>query len=41
MYKPYGPAIITEILPANVTASAIASINSLAAIGSVLRDHTC
>lgn len=36
MYAPYGPffAIITEILPANVTAGAIALINSLGALGS-------
>ena len=36
MYIPYGPffAIITEILPANVTAGAIALINSLGALGS-------
>jgi sugar phosphate permease len=36
MYAPYGPffAIITEILPVNVTAGAIALINSLGALGS-------
>ncbi|MEJ7739251.1 MAG: MFS transporter [Chitinophagaceae bacterium] len=36
MYAPYGPffAIITEILPRNVTAGAIALINSLGALGS-------
>jgi sugar phosphate permease len=36
MYAPYGPffAIITEILPSNVTAGAIALINSLGALGS-------
>jgi len=36
MYAPYGPffAIITEILPGNVTAGAIALINSLGALGS-------
>ena len=36
MYAPYGPffAIITEILPANVTAGAIAIINSFGALGS-------
>ena len=36
MYAPYGAffAIITEILPANVTAGAIALINSLGALGS-------
>lgn len=36
MYAPYGPffAIITEILPANVTAGAIALINSSGALGS-------
>jgi sugar phosphate permease len=38
MYAPYGPffAIITEILPANVTAGAIALINSLGALGSFI-----
>ena len=36
MYAPYGPffAIIPEILPSNVTAGAIALINSLGALGS-------
>ncbi len=36
MYAPYGPffAIITEALPANVTAGAIALINSFGALGS-------
>ena len=36
MYAPYGPffATITEILPANVTAGAIALINSFGALGS-------
>ncbi len=36
MYAPYGPffAIITEILPRNVTGGAIALINSLGALGS-------
>jgi sugar phosphate permease len=36
MYAPYGPffAIITEILPSNVTAGAIALVNSLGALGS-------
>jgi sugar phosphate permease len=36
MYAPYGPffAIITEILPGNVTSGAIALINSLGALGS-------
>ena len=36
MYAPYGPffAILTEILPANVTAGAIALINSFGALGS-------
>jgi sugar phosphate permease len=36
MYAPYGPffAIIPEILPANVTAGAMALINSLGALGS-------
>ena len=36
MYAPYGPffAIITEILPSNVTAGAIALINSFGALGS-------
>ena len=36
MYAPYGPffAIITEVLPRNVSAGAIALINSLGALGS-------
>ena len=36
MYAPYGPffAIITEILPRNVAAGAIALINSFGALGS-------
>ncbi|HZJ59400.1 MAG TPA: MFS transporter [Chitinophagaceae bacterium] len=36
MYAPYGPffAILTDILPANVTAGAIALINSFGALGS-------
>jgi sugar phosphate permease len=36
MYAPYGPffAILTEILPGNVTAGAIALINSFGALGS-------
>lgn len=36
MYAPYGPffAVITEILPANVSAGAIALINSFGALGS-------
>ncbi|CAN5160032.1 MFS transporter [soil metagenome] len=36
MYAPYGPffAIITEILPANVSAGALAIINSFGALGS-------
>jgi sugar phosphate permease len=36
MYAPYGPffAIMPEILPANVTAGAIALVNSLGALGS-------
>ncbi len=38
MYAPYGPffAIITEILPSNVSGGAIALINSLGALGSFL-----
>ena len=38
MYAPYGPffAVITEILPRNVSAGAIALINSLGALGSFL-----
>lgn len=41
MYAPYGPffAIITEILPANVTAGAIALINSLGALGSFIGSY--
>jgi sugar phosphate permease len=41
MYAPYGPffAIITEILPANVTAGAIALINSLGALGSFVGSY--
>lgn len=41
MYAPYGPffAIITEILPANVTAGAIALVNSLGALGSFLGSY--
>lgn len=36
MYSPYGPffAVITEVLPRNVSAGAIALINSLGALGS-------
>jgi MFS family permease len=36
MYAPYGPffAIITEVLPRNVSGGAIALINSLGALGS-------
>jgi len=36
MYAPYGPffAVITEVLPANVAAGAIALINSFGALGS-------
>src|SRR4029077_1043603 len=36
MYAPYGPffAILTEVLPGNVTAGAIALINSFGALGS-------
>ena len=38
MYAPYGPffAIITEILPRNVSGGAIALINSLGALGSFI-----
>jgi sugar phosphate permease len=38
MYAPYGPffAVITEILPRNVSAGAIAMINSLGALGSFI-----
>lgn len=41
MYAPYGPffAIITEILPANVTAGAIALINSFGALGSFVGSY--
>lgn len=41
MYAPYGPffAIIPEILPANVTAGAIALINSLGALGAFLGSY--
>lgn len=41
MYAPYGPffAVITEILPANVTAGAIAMVNSLGALGSFLGSY--
>ena len=36
MYAPYGPffAVITEVLPRNVSAGALAMINSLGALGS-------
>ncbi len=38
MYSPYGPffAVITEVLPRNVSAGAIALINSLGALGSFI-----
>ncbi len=38
MYAPYGPffAVITEVLPRNVSAGALALINSLGALGSFL-----
>lgn len=38
MYAPYGPffAVITEVLPKNVSAGAIALINSMGALGSFL-----
>jgi len=38
MYAPYGPffAVITEVLPRNVSAGAIALINSLGALGSFI-----
>lgn len=38
MYAPYGPffAVITEVLPRNVSAGAIALINSMGALGSFL-----
>ena len=41
MYAPYGPffAIITEILPKNVAAGAIALINSLGALGSFIGSY--
>ncbi len=41
MYAPYGPffAIITEILPANVSGGAIALINSFGALGSFLGSY--
>jgi len=41
MYAPYGPffAIITEILPRNVVAGAIALINSLGALGSFVGSY--
>jgi sugar phosphate permease len=41
MYAPYGPffAIITEILPRNVAAGAIALINSFGALGSFLGSY--
>ena len=41
MYAPYGPffAIIPEILPANVTAGAMALINSLGALGSFIGSY--
>jgi sugar phosphate permease len=41
MYAPYGPffAIITELLPANVTAGAIALINSFGALGSFVGSY--
>ncbi len=41
MYAPYGPffAIITEILPANVSGGAIALINSLGALGSFIGSY--
>jgi sugar phosphate permease len=41
MYAPYGPffAIITEILPGNVTAGAIALINSFGALGSFVGSY--
>ena len=41
MYAPYGPffAIITEILPANVSGGAIAFINSFGALGSFLGSY--
>ncbi|MGH2646211.1 MAG: MFS transporter, partial [Ginsengibacter sp.] len=41
MYAPYGPffAIITEILPGNVSAGAIALINSFGALGSFIGSY--
>ena len=41
MYAPYGPffAIITEILPANVSGGAIALINSFGALGSFIGSY--
>ena len=38
MYAPYGPffAVITEVLPRNVSAGAIALINSMGALGSFI-----
>jgi sugar phosphate permease len=41
MYAPYGPffAIIPEILPSNVTAGAMALINSLGALGSFIGSY--
>lgn len=41
MYAPYGPffAIITEILPSNVSGGAIALINSLGALGSFIGSY--
>lgn len=41
MYTPYGPffAIITEVLPANVSGGAIALINSFGALGSFLGSY--
>lgn len=41
MYAPYGPffAIITEVLPGNVTAGAIALINSFGALGSFVGSY--
>lgn len=41
MYAPYGPffAIITEILPSNVTAGAMAIINSFGALGSFIGSY--
>jgi sugar phosphate permease len=41
MYAPYGPffAIITEILPRNVSGGAIAMINSFGALGSFIGSY--